>query len=584
MKLLENIHFSYNSGLDYDTPLFCGLSLDGAWGDIITIMGRSGCGKSTLLHLMNGILTPDNGTVHTQGKTVATVFQDNRLVAWKTIGDNIALGAKAYGRTVTDDDICDALTFVGLSPDLQHTYPKVLSGGMAKRVGTARALLCRPDILLIDESFNGLDVALKKDLMIRIASYIKTHQKMAICITHNSDEAVRISDIIYEMRGMPAAITPIHHIEIPYNNRSETMILKAQHHMQQNIKQQNAPPFMKYGFVCGCKHDHIDGFRQLMANSGWRVCYIADTAPFTYPEHRPDVVIVRNNHPQFEDIVRHYHTTITRILCISRPPAHMIEQFGFVKQDKTVISLKKWWGWDCLYDDLIAPIAAEPVQTVTIGHNWVMTVCAGSTDTGAGLCRAPDRGTEGGRTLPDAGALHRFTLRQLAERALSDDDLNRAVGISAINAHYNRHIQGDTRPESWGFRPLRECHGDKASVGFFPASLNILPDLKVIEREPKQGQYSAEQADTILPQMDFVIITAQTLMNGSLPRLLFLAQNADVMVLGPTLPMTDIWKTYGVRWVCATHVTDNTAMHSFISQGGQMLLLDHQAVKMSREF
>ncbi len=583
MKILENIKFAY------DQPLFDGLCLSCAWGDIITIMGRSGCGKSSLLHLINGILTPDMGTIQTQDKTIATIFQDDRLVPWKTIGDNIALGARAYGMSVIDNDICDALVFVGLSPNIQHAYPKMLSGGMAKRVGTARALLCKPDILLIDESFNGLDMALKKDLMIRIAKYIKTHQKIAICITHNTDEAVRISDIIYEMRGMPAQLHPVYTIQNPYDKRSESMILKHQQQVHHNIRQKNAPNFGKYGFVCGCTTDHIDGFYQAMVHKGWQVCYIPQhvtdaTDTFIYPDRPPDVVIIRNTHPQFEQIVNYYADTITRILCVCRPPKDMIQKFGFVKQDKTIDALQQWWGWDNLYADLIAPITEEKVQSVTIGHNWVMTVCKKSPHTGAGLCRAPDRGTEGGRTIPDAGALHDFTLRTLANRALSDDDLNRAVGVSAINAHYNRHIQGDIRPESWGFRPLRECHGDKACVGYFPASLNILPDLKVIEREPQPGQYTPEQASDILPHMDFVIITAQTLMNGSLPRLLFLAQNADVMVLGPTMPMSHIWKKYGVRWVCAAHVTDNTTMYDFISQGGQMLLLDHQAIKMTKEF
>ena len=576
MKILENIYFAY------DQPLFRDVSLSCDWGTITTIMGRSGCGKSSLLNLINGILTLDEGVVHTQGMVVASIFQDNRLVPWKTIGDNISLGAKSYGVSVTDDDICNALTHVGLSPELKNYYPKILSGGMSKRVEMARALLCKPDILLIDESFNGLDLSLKKDLMIRIAQYIKTYQKIGICITHSPDEAVRISDIVYEMRGVPAVIRPALRISIPFENRNEEMILQYQKQMEQNIRQKNAPAFTKYGFVC--KPDHVDEFRELMDDNGWKVCHAPqEQTDFEYPVKRPDVIILHHNHPMFESIIRHYHNTITRILCISRPPEHLLDEFSFEKQNKSLFALKKWWGWDCLYEDLLAPIAKEKVQSVTIGYNWIMTVTKNSLKSGAGLCRSPDRGTEGGRTIPDAGALHAFNLQQLAERVYSNDDLNRSIGVSALNAHYNRTLQGDIRPESWGFRPFRECHGDKASIGYFPASLNILPDLKIIEREPRDGQYSAEQADELLPQMPYVIMTAQTLMNGSLPRLLFLAQNADIMLMGPTLPLTDIWKKYGVRWVCAVHVTDNTQMYDFINQGGQMLLLDHQAEKMTYE-
>lgn len=599
MDLLKNIHFSYD-----DMPLFNGLNLSCEWGTITTIMGRSGCGKSSLLNIINSILTPDMGTVHTDNLVVATIFQDNRLVMWKTIGDNIALGAKAYGRkltkgdigdtdkivcpstgishTVTDDDIDNALLAVGLPPELKNAYPKMLSGGMAKRVGTARALLCKPDILLIDESFNGLDLALKKDLMIRIANYIKTHNKIGICITHSPFEAVRISDTVYEMRGLPATIKPVLDISTPFEQRSEQMVLTQQKQMETNIRAENRPAFEKYGFVSDNKSDCMQGFIDIMHN--WKICHIPDNeTAFTPPAERPDLVIISGKHPCFEQVVGNYHPTITRILATTPPSAKLTEEFGFVQQSATVEDLRKWWGWDCLYDDLIAPIKKEKVTSVTIGHNWILTICKKDKDAGAGLCRAPDRGTEGGRTIPKAGELHKCNLRELAERLYSDDDLDRSVGVSAINAHYNRNIAGDTRPESWGFRPFRELHGDKASIGYFPASLNILPDLKVIEREPKPGQYSAEQADDLLPEMSYVIMTAQTLMNGSLPRLLFLSQNADVMLMGPTLPLTDIWKKYGVRWVCAVHVTDNQAMYEFISQGGQMLLLDHQSEKMTFE-
>lgn len=577
MDLLKNIHFSYEN-----MPLFHALNLSCKWGSITTIMGRSGCGKSSLLNIINGILTPHMGSVHTDMLRIATIFQDNRLVMWKTLGDNIALGAKAYGCKLSTQDIDDALLAVGLPCELKDAYPKMLSGGMAKRVGAARALLCKPDILLIDESFNGLDLALKKDLMIRIAHYVKTHNKIGICITHSPFEAVRISDTVYEMRGLPATIQPVLHISTPFESRSEQMIVQQQEQMATNIRAQNMPAFEKYGFVSGDKTDFIQGFMDIM--QGWKVCFVTNnTTKFTYPTERPDVVIISGNHPSFEQVVRYYHPSITRILALQSPGAKLVEEFGFVKHPNTVEALKKWWGWDCLYDDLIAPIKKEKVQSVTIGHNWVLTICKNNKHKGAGLCRAPDRGTEGGRTVPNAGELHKFNLRQLAQRANSDDDLNRAVGVSAINAHYNRNTTGDTRPESWGFRPFRELHGDKASIGYFPGSLNILPDLKVIEREPKPGQYSAKHADTILPKMSYVIITAQTLMNGSLPRLLFLAQNADVMLMGPTLPLTDIWKKYGVRWVCAVHVTDNPSMHDFTSQGGQMLLLDHQAEKITFE-
>ncbi len=138
--------------------------------------------------------------------------------------------------------------------------------------------------------------------------------------------------------------------------------------------------------------------------------------------------------------------------------------------------------------------------------------------------------------------------------------------------------------QNGGFRLFKDASGEKVCVGNFPPATKIIPEIKIIEREPQEGQYSVEQGETLLQQADYVVVTAQALMNGSLPRILFLAQSAQIMVLGPTAPLAPILKKYGVRFVYGARVTNATAMRHFISQAGTMLLRENMAEKVTLEF
>ncbi len=172
----RNVSFGYKTvdinGRKKIIPVFTSLDLSIAQGQVVTIMGHSGCGKTTILNLMNGLLAAQHGDIFITAKHPVTVFQDKRLIPWKTIGDNLYFGANEMGIKLSANDISDALVNVGLPAHIQDGYPKILSGGMQQRVALARALVCQPDVLFLDEPFSALDVNTKNDLMYRISNYI----------------------------------------------------------------------------------------------------------------------------------------------------------------------------------------------------------------------------------------------------------------------------------------------------------------------------------------------------------------------------------------------------------------------------
>ena len=135
-------------------------------GRTLALVGPSGCGKTTLLHLCAGLLTRQQGQILNGFKRSAMMFQQPRLLPWKTARENIALGLKAAGvlrlERLASADRAGAA--VELDPEALSQFPHQLSGGMQSRVALARALVLAPDLLLLDEPFAALDIGLKAQL------------------------------------------------------------------------------------------------------------------------------------------------------------------------------------------------------------------------------------------------------------------------------------------------------------------------------------------------------------------------------------------------------------------------------------
>ena len=141
-------------------------------GEIVALLGRSGAGKSTFLRVLAGLVPATSGTVEYRGKQltgpnpgVGFVFQTFALLPWLTVQQNVELGLEARGvsREERAKAALDAIDVIGLD-GFENAYPKELSGGMRQRVGIARALVLKPDMLFMDEPFSALDVLTAENL------------------------------------------------------------------------------------------------------------------------------------------------------------------------------------------------------------------------------------------------------------------------------------------------------------------------------------------------------------------------------------------------------------------------------------
>lgn len=175
-------------------------SLHIATGQIVGVVGPSGSGKTTILKLITGITAPDSGAVDVAPGTLGYVFQEPRLLPWRTALDNVAAPLRAQGKTKVEARRAAAhwLERVELS-GFERYHPAELSGGMAQRVAIARAFAVEPRILLMDEPFSNVDVTLKGSLMDILESIIRERKPTVVYVTHELTEALRLADRIVEL-------------------------------------------------------------------------------------------------------------------------------------------------------------------------------------------------------------------------------------------------------------------------------------------------------------------------------------------------------------------------------------------------
>lgn len=174
-----------------------GIGLDVRPGERIGVIGPSGAGKSTLLRLAAGLLQPDRGTCRNTFQRTRLVFQEPRLLPWRSVADNLDIALRARGlpadRIAAQRDRW--LARVGLA-DAARAWPAELSGGMAQRAALARALALEPHLLLLDEPFSALDPALRADLGRLCAEQARATGAALICISHQPWELTGLVDRI----------------------------------------------------------------------------------------------------------------------------------------------------------------------------------------------------------------------------------------------------------------------------------------------------------------------------------------------------------------------------------------------------
>ncbi len=186
-------------------------------GEVVAVLGPSGCGKSTLLRVLIGLIPATRGTVLAHGEPLsglhpaaAVVFQNFALFPWLTVEENVRVGlnGRGVGPAEVAGRVKEAIRGVGLG-GAERAYPKELSGGMKQRVGIARALVGRPELLCMDEPFSALDVLTAESLRSEVYRLFRdpaTHLSSVLLITHLIEEAVFLGDRIVIMGTNPGTV------------------------------------------------------------------------------------------------------------------------------------------------------------------------------------------------------------------------------------------------------------------------------------------------------------------------------------------------------------------------------------------
>lgn len=203
------------------------LDLHIASREVVAIVGQTGCGKSTFFDLMIGLEQPTAGSIVIGGKTpygdfdhfrgqIATVFQQDRLLPWRSALDNVQLPLELMG--VPDEERRDRsmawLKRLGLE-SFANAYPRELSGGMRQRVAICRALLGNPSLLLMDEPFGALDAMTREQMNLDLQRIWLQDRKTVLFITHSISEAVFLSDRVIVMSPRPGRIAADIRIDLP---------------------------------------------------------------------------------------------------------------------------------------------------------------------------------------------------------------------------------------------------------------------------------------------------------------------------------------------------------------------------------
>lgn len=180
--------------------------------EVVAVVGVTGCGKSTTFNLILGLIRPTRGTVRVEGRDpytdfswfrgrMAVVFQDARLLPWRTALQNVIIGMKFADvpKAHWEERARDWLGRLGLS-GREDAYPHQLSGGQRQRVSIARAFAIDPDLILCDESFSALDEITAGRLRQEFASLVRDNGKTGVVITHSIPEAIDVGDRIMVLR------------------------------------------------------------------------------------------------------------------------------------------------------------------------------------------------------------------------------------------------------------------------------------------------------------------------------------------------------------------------------------------------
>ncbi len=221
---IKGVHHAYQTDAG-PLPVLDGLDIGVPEGEFCAVVGPSGCGKSTLTRLIAGLMKPDAGEVWLHGekvtsprKTVGMAFQNPVLLEWRSILDNVILPLEIVApRMPRRDRVARAealLDMVGLS-GFEAKRPSELSGGMRQRASLCRAIVHKPDVLIMDEPFGALDNFTREDLWQTMRDLRGQEPFTAVLITHDLRESVFLGDQVVVLSGRPARTQHVLKVDLP---------------------------------------------------------------------------------------------------------------------------------------------------------------------------------------------------------------------------------------------------------------------------------------------------------------------------------------------------------------------------------
>lgn len=205
------------------------LSFDVKNEEFVSILGPSGSGKSTLFHLIGGLYEPDLGTIHLDGESIngqrgaiSYMPQSPSLLPWRTLLENVVLGAEIRGET--DEDLAKSMIQKAGLSGFEHSYPHELSGGMQQRASFIRSLLSPQSLICLDEPFSALDEFTRLEMQKWLLDTWEEHQRSILFITHNIEEALYLSDRIILLSDRPATVQ--REFKVPFSRpRDPSLVL-----------------------------------------------------------------------------------------------------------------------------------------------------------------------------------------------------------------------------------------------------------------------------------------------------------------------------------------------------------------------
>ncbi len=247
---ITNLSKTYRTD-EKETVALADFSLEIKKGELVTIVGPSGCGKTTILRMIGGLTEPTSGTVtlggkicHGPGPDRGMVFQDFALFPWRSVRKNVEFGLEVAGvpKAERRERAERYIKSVGLE-GFENAMVHELSGGMKQRVGIARALVTKPDVILMDEPFGALDAQTRNIMQTELLKITEKTDTTVIFVTHSVDEAVYISDRIVVLTKRPASIKEV--IDIPWphpRDRSSPEFTALRRRILKMLESENIQP------------------------------------------------------------------------------------------------------------------------------------------------------------------------------------------------------------------------------------------------------------------------------------------------------------------------------------------------------